>query len=198
MTRTAILIVDLVRDYFDSAIWPSSALPDLADGLVTATNELTAAARAGNHAVIWVRQEFKPDLSDAFPHMIRDGRRYAVSGTDGCRLLHGLQRTAADHDLEKTRFSAFFKTRLAEVLRSIEVSRVYVAGVTTQWCVRSTVVDAYQHGFDVHVVRECTAAFTHAAHEAALREMDGYIARVDSLRAATHALMNTDGSCPES
>ncbi len=197
VTRSAILIIDLVRDYFDPAIWPSSALPDLAADLVAATNNLTAAARAGHHPVIWVRQQFKPDLSDAFPHMIRDGRRYAVSGTNGCRLLPGLDTADTDRDLVKTRFSAFFETPLADTLGDLGITDVYVAGVTTQWCVRSTVVDAYQQGLEVHVVRECTAAFTTEAHNSALQEMDGYIADVESLHVAAAALRNTGNSCPE-
>ena len=197
VTHTAVLVVDLVRDYFDPEIWPSSALPDLSTDVVAATNELTTAARTGNHAIFWIRQEFKPDLSDAFPHMIRDARRYAISGTDGCRLLPGLRTSKTDHDLVKTRFSAFFDTTLADKLRSLDVSRLYVAGVTTQWCVRSTVVDAYQQGFEVHVVRECTAAFTNESHRSALQEMDGYVAHVASLREATTSLRSSGSSCPE-
>jgi nicotinamidase-related amidase len=128
--------------------------------------------------VIWIRQEFAPDLSDAFPHMRKSNRSYTIKGTDGCRLLKELVTEPSDGDVVKKRFSAFFETVLDRELRKRNVSTVVLAGITTSWCVRSTAVDAYQLGYNVILVDGTLAGFNEADHESSLREMDGYLASV--------------------
>lgn len=176
-TGSAVVVVDLVQDYFKSVLWPDSQLPGTEDVLSTNVNRLCRAARAASVPVIWVRQEFQPDLSDAFPHMIAANRRYAISGTSGCQLLEQLDTAPDDIDVVKTRFSAFFETDLDRHLGNHDVRTVYLAGITTAWCIRTTAVDAYQRGYGVRLVADCLAGFTHADHQNSLREMDGYIAR---------------------
>lgn len=178
--KEVLLVIDLIEDYFDRAIWPESAIPDARSRLVEATNSLVAHCRRAEVPVVWVRQEFSEDMSDAFLHARRSGMRYAISGTPGSMLLAELSVQSDDEVISKRRFSAFHGTALDRILRTAGASRLIIAGITTAWCVRSTAVDAYQMDFDVVVAGDCTAAFSHGAHEAALAEMDGYIARIMS------------------
>ncbi len=175
--KEVLLVIDLIEDYFDQEIWPESEIPGKRLRLVSATNSLVATCRASKVPVIWVRQEFLEDMSDAFPHARRSGMRYAIRGTVGSRLLSELDVDPNDRIITKRRFSAFHGTDLETMLETIGAGRILVAGITTAWCVRSTAVDAYQLDYEVVVARDCTAAFTEAAHRAALAEMDGYIAQ---------------------
>ena len=180
--RCAVLVIDMVRDYFSPELWPDSVLPGLVDDLAAEINQLTVGARAARNPVIWVGQSFSPDLSDAFPHMRKSGRRYTIAGTPGALRLDSLVIGPDDHEMSKTRFSAFHRTELHEKLQSLGIDTVILAGITTSWCVRSTAVDAYQLGYDVIVVNDCVAGFNDLDHENALREMDGFICQVRPCR----------------
>lgn len=172
----ALIIIDLIEDYFDASIWPASALPARRRELVTAGNDLVRICREQNVPVIWVRQEFSADMSDAFQHARRAGMRYAIAGTRGAALASGLDVKPGEAELTKTRFSAFYGTTLDDLLVEMGVSTVILAGITTAWCVRSTAVDAYQRDFEVILAKDCMAAFDEASHVESLAAMDGYIA----------------------
>ncbi len=54
-------------------------------------------------------------------------------------------------------YSGFDGTNLAQILREQEVKEVWVGGLATDYCVKHTVLDALEHGFEVkalaHVMR---------------------------------------------
>lgn len=186
--RPALVIIDLLGDFFDQVLWPQSDLPAQRAALVEGLRPALAWFRRHREPVLWVRQEFAPDLADAFPHMRRSGRAYTLRGTPGAQILPELEVRPAEPVLVKKRFSAFFGTDLEARLRALQATTVVLAGITTSWCVRSTATDAYQHDLEVLLYRDCLGGFQHEAHIRDLAAMDGYIARLiaredlDSLR----------------
>ena len=64
--------------------------------------------------------------------------------------------------------SGFHGTNLAALLAGAGIDTVLIAGATTSGCVRATVVDAVQSGFNVLVPRDCVADRAQAPHEANL------------------------------
>lgn len=176
--RPALIVVDMLVDFFDADIWPDSDLPAMRNDLCARINPFVHQFREAGFPVVWIKQAFEPDLSDAFPHMRRTGKAYTVRGTPGAEILPELQTEPDDLIVFKKRFSAFFGTRLADTLSELNVGTVVLCGVTTSWCIRSTATDAYQHGFDVLLAGDCMAGFDMQEHERDLHAMDGYIARV--------------------
>jgi len=79
MQRPVLIVVDMLRDFLDR--WPAHAR----ETLVQSTNELVAMMRSRGNPIIWVRQEFEPDLSDAFPEMRANNTRVTIKGTPGCQ-----------------------------------------------------------------------------------------------------------------
>lgn len=175
MKTMVLIIVDLVQDYFDVKLWPNSQLPDSRQHLVKATNDLAALFRAKEFPVIWFRQEFSPDLSDAFVHVKRSGKPYAIRGTPGCQLLPELQIKPEDRILVKKRYSAFYQTELDAVLGDLQPQTLVLAGITTAWCIRSTAVDAYQRDYRVLLAQEAMAGFTERDHLESLNAMNGLV-----------------------
>ncbi len=173
----ALVVVDLLNDYFDATLWPHSVIPGLREALVERNNALVTLCRRHGIPVIWVRQAFSPDLSDAFLHMRREGRAYTIAGTPGAELLPELAVDPADLHLTKRRFSAFFDTPLHETLQRLGCRRLILAGITTAWCIRSTATDAYQLDYETLLVSDCMMGFTVKDHRDSLAAMDGYIAR---------------------
>jgi hypothetical protein len=70
--RPTLLIIDMLVDFLDR--WPAA---DRA-ALVAAIRALADGFHAANYPIVWVRQEFAPDLSDAFREMQRDNIRVAI------------------------------------------------------------------------------------------------------------------------
>lgn len=174
---TALVVVDLLNDYFDAELWPNSVIPRYRTVLVERTNALVRICRRRAVPIIWVRQAFAPDLSDAFPHMRASGRAYTVAGTPGAVMLPELEVAPEDRQVAKRRFSAFFETDLHETLQGLGCRRLVLAGITTAWCIRSTATDAYQRDYEVLLAGECMMGFTTEDHESSLAAMDGFIGK---------------------
>lgn len=172
MSHTPLIIIDMLNDFFQR----SDRLAERRDGLVASINALAAAFRRHGEPVIWVRQEFAPDLHDAFPEMRRSNARVTIAGTEGCELLRELDGSPDDIVLVKKRYSAFFSTDLDGILEGMKARRLVIAGINTHACVRMTVIDAYQRDHDVIVTTECTASHDDAHHDVTMRYLEGKIA----------------------
>ena len=61
--------------------------------LVDSINELLSITRSAACPVVWVRQEFEPDLRDAVPEMKTKGIHTTIKGTPGCQIISGLSRS---------------------------------------------------------------------------------------------------------
>ena len=57
-------------------------------------------------------------------------------------------------------FNAFLNTSLEQVLRDRNINRVAIAGAITSLCVDSTARAAYELGYDVIILSDCTVART--------------------------------------
>jgi nicotinamidase/pyrazinamidase len=85
---------------------------------------------------------------------------HCVQGTPGAELFPGLDREKLDFLLDKGMdrwsqgYSAFHRSGLGELLHEHRVDRVFVAGLTTEYCVKNTVLDARRLGLDVVVVED--------------------------------------------
>jgi nicotinamidase-related amidase len=174
MERPALIVVDMLNDFFQE--WE----PEPRQELVQSINELTDLMRSVDHTVIWVRQEFSPDLSDAFPEMREHGIKMTIKGTPGSQLLPELTVSPADLKVVKKRYSAFFGTDLDFELARTQPDSVIVAGINTHACVRMTAIDAYQRDWKVVLAGDCVASYDREHHDISLKYMDGKIAQVMS------------------
>mgnify|MGYP000253432951 CR=1 FL=1 len=78
---------------------------------------------------------------------------------------------AGDTRLTKTRVSAFHNTELLTILRTNNITDVYLAGVATDLAVLSTALDAHDHDFTVFIVADACAAASNDDHNNALRTL---------------------------
>ena len=176
MRRPALFVIDMLNDCFGHA-----ELQRLRPSLCSSINTLTAMARATGCPVIWVRQEFEPDLSDVMLDMKRLDIRMFVKGTPGPQILDELERSGADLEVIKKRYSMFFGTDLDALLQRLGTDQVILAGVNSHACIRTAAVDAYQRDLEVLIVRECVASKDVPHHDVTMAYLDGGIARVVGL-----------------
>jgi maleamate amidohydrolase len=178
MSHPAVFVIDMLNDCFSHV-----ELQQVRASLCSSINELTSLARQNGLPVIWVRQEFESDLSDATIDMKRENIQMFVKGTRGALLLDELTRTDFDLEIVKKRYSMFFGTNMDELLERLDVNEVILSGVNSHACVRMSAIDAYQRDLPVTIVRECVASKDVLHHDVTLDYIDGGIATVVTLDA---------------
>ncbi len=137
MRRPALIVIDMLNDFLGK--W--ELVPR--QRLVQSINELVTLIRQNGHPVIWVRQEFEPDLHDAFEEMKRKEIRITIKGTHGCQIDSDLAVAPTDLVVIKKRYSAFYGTNLDQELVRLNPDTLILAGINTHACIRTTAVDAY-------------------------------------------------------
>lgn len=165
MRRPALVVIDMLNDFLEK--WT----PAPKQRLVRSINELVTLIRQGSHPVIWVRQEFEPDLQDAFPEMKKKGIRITIKGTPGCQINSDLAVAPTDLVVIKKRYSAFYGTNLDQVLTGLNPDALILAGINTHACVRMTAIDAYQRDWEVILATDCVDSYDQEHHEVSLRYM---------------------------
>jgi nicotinamidase-related amidase len=191
MRRPVLIVIDMLNDFL--AKWPEASKTRL----LSSTKDLVGMMRQRGHPIIWVRQEFEPDLRDAFPEMLSKGIKITIKGTDGCQIVADLAMAPSDHVVIKKRYSAFFKTDLDQTLDSLKPDVLVLAGINTHACVRMTAIDAYQRDWKTIVAVDCVDSYDREHHDISLEYIKDKIALVmtnEELR----KLMSTDSAMSRS
>lgn len=167
--RPAVLVVDLSYGFTDPR-YPTAT--DMADE-IAATNLVLRAARAAVRPVIFTTIAYDPWETQTLAWLRKSkGMAALLRGTRLVEIDGRLMRRPDEPVVVKQGASAFHGTNLASTLTAAAVDTVIVVGATTSGCVRATVVDAVQCGFNVLVPRECVADRAEAPHAASLYDID--------------------------
>ncbi len=174
MQKPALIVIDMLNDFL--AQWPQESRQRLTQSI----NDLTGTMREFGRPVLWVRQEFEPDLRDAFPEMKAKGIRTTIRGTPGCEIVPELVVDSADQVVVKKRYSALYNTVLDETLARLEPDSLILAGINTHACIRMTAIDAYKRDWPVVLAADCIDSYDREHHEVSLRYMQAKIATLMS------------------
>ncbi|MFE7846567.1 cysteine hydrolase family protein [Microbacterium sp. NPDC057407] len=140
---SALVIVDIQRDYFPGGAYPLVGADDAADRAA----ELLAQWRASGLPVIHVRHESR-----------EPGASMLVPGTPGGEIDPRVAPRDGETVVTKTFPNSFRATPLEDVLREAEASALVIVGMMSSMCVDATVRAASDLGFDVTVAADACAA----------------------------------------
>ena len=191
----ALLVVDLSRGFTEPR-WPTGA--ELSE-VVAATARLVEAARGSGAPVLFTTIAYDPaDLEGDACAWLRKaaGLRILEAGSELVELDPRLPRAPTDRLIVKKGASAFFGTDLAAALVALRVDTLLICGATTSGCVRASVVDAVQHGFNVLVPRQCVGDRATGPHDANLFDIDAKYGDVIELDDALAYLAATPELAP--
>jgi nicotinamidase-related amidase len=174
MEKPVLVVVDMLRDFLDSWDVTRKRL------LFASINQLVDGMRKLGHPIVWVRQEFEADLSDAFREMKSKGIRITIKGTPGCQIVSELAVDPSDVVIVKKRYSAFYGTNLEEMLGGMQPDAIILAGINTHACVRMTAIDAYQRDWPVVLAADCIDSYDREHHDDSLRYMKARLAVIMS------------------
>ena len=160
--KPALLVIDMVRDNFDAG--RKLPITPLARETIAPLNRLSGLFRQRSWPVVFATDSFHPE------DFIFKGRMHphSLAGTRGAEVIDELDRNDDDFWLPKPRFSAFFHTDLDIWLRERGVTLCAVGGISTHFCVLTTVMDAICHDFKAVLLEDCSAAYSQELHEQTL------------------------------
>jgi nicotinamidase-related amidase len=160
--KPALLIIDMVKDNFDES--KNLPITPLARKIIAPLNHLIGVFRSHYWPVVFSTDAFYRE------DFIFTGRMHphSLAGTEGAEVMVELDKTDDDLWLPKPRFSAFFQTDLETWLRERDVTLCAVGGISTNFCVLATVMDAICHDFKTVLLEDCSAAFSETLHEQTL------------------------------
>jgi nicotinamidase-related amidase len=179
---TAFLIIDMQRDFLEPGGFGAALGNDVTRlrGAIAPIGAVLAACREAGIAVIHTREGHRTDLSDLTAAKLRRGRgearigdrgpmgRILVRGEAGHGIIPELAPIAGEPIIDKPGKGAFYATDLEAILRGRGVTRLILAGVTTEVCVHTTLREANDRGFECLVLSDGTASYFPEFHRAAL------------------------------
>jgi ureidoacrylate peracid hydrolase len=188
LSKTAILIVDMVNDFCTQG-----GKMVLEDGylVVEPIKKLVDAGRAHGMPIVWVCQEYRVGKYDKVTEK-RIGTCYA--GSWGSQLIDAFEIKADDYVVKKRRYSGFFQSDLDITLNDMGAQKVIVTGCVTNICIRGTVADAFQLGYEVFVPKDCVRATAEREQLAHLWDIETHFGTVCE---SSELILSMDKLTPE-
>jgi nicotinamidase/pyrazinamidase len=154
--RGALLVVDVQRDFC-----PRGALPvKEGDRVVEPLNRIIATFTK-NQLPIFFTRDWHPKNHCSFKERGGPWPQHCVQNTFGAEfqppLLVPKEAVIISKGTEPDReaYSGFEGTNLATILNGIGVSRLFIGGLATDYCVKNTVLDALKNDYEVTLLKDC-------------------------------------------
>lgn len=96
---------------------------------------------------------------EGIDHELELWGRHGIAGTPEAQPSPQLELQEGDFVVEKSKYSAFFQTRIRTLLQDLGVKTIVMCGFDTNICVKHTAADAYFNRFDIVVVIDATGTF---------------------------------------
>lgn len=87
-------------------------------------------------------------------------------GSEGFALLAELEQPAGSLYVTKTACDAFYKTRLTQVLRDLNVGQFVICGCATDYCVDTTIKNGASRGYAITVAEDAHTTANRPAAQA--------------------------------
>jgi nicotinamidase/pyrazinamidase len=157
LDQSALIVVDVQNDFC-----PGGALPvKNGDKVIPILNEYIGEFSRQSKPIFFTR-DWHPKNHISFvqrggrwpPHCLKNskGARFHPSliiPNDAILVSKGTEK-------DKEAYSGFEGTALAETLRSMGIQRIFIGGLATDYCVKSTVLDGLKSGFETYVLKDAS------------------------------------------
>jgi nicotinamidase/pyrazinamidase len=157
--QDALLIVDVQNDFLPGG---KLAVPSGEEVIPVLNRAITL---FGWHALpVYATRDWHPADHCSFTAQGGPWPPHCIAGTAGAAFAHALALPPMAHIVskatlaEKDAYSGFAGTELAQQLRAQRVTRLFIGGLATDYCVLNTVRDALAQGFDVVLLLDAIRA----------------------------------------
>ncbi|BFU45922.1 cysteine hydrolase [Krasilnikovia sp. MM14-A1004] len=173
---TALVLIEYQNEFTSDGGALHGAVAAVMDktGMLPKTVALVEAARAAGVTIMHAPITFAPGYGELSRHPygilkgVVDGNAF-VKGTWGAAIVDALAPAEGDIVVEGKRgLDTFASTNLDFILRSRGIQTVILGGFLTNCCVESTMRSAYENGYRVITLTDCTAATSAEEHDNAI------------------------------
>jgi nicotinamidase/pyrazinamidase len=155
-SKVALVVVDVQRDFCPGG---SLAVKE-GDKVVAPLNKVIKASRKAGLPVFFTR-DWHPANHISFKNRGGLWPPHCVQGTSGAAFHPRLNvpkdaviiSKGTEPDIEA--YSGFQGTDLGKRLKALRVEEIFLGGLTTDYCVRESTLDALGMGLKVDVIRDC-------------------------------------------
>ena len=174
MGRAALIVVDVQRDFCEGG---ALAAADTLSLLEPLRKDLEEARRRG--AVIVYTRDWHPENHSSFAANGGPWPVHCVANSRGAEFMPPLRTEGGDVVIDKGTavagpgYSGFEETGLAERLRALQVDRIGVSGIATEYCVRATALDGVKEGFETAVLTDAIRAVKPEETGRVVKELKG-------------------------
>ena len=169
---TALILIDLQKGIVGMPVAPYSGEAVLAKG-----KELARRFRAGRAPVMLVNVAFSLDFGDALKMPVDRPLPLGGLPEGWAELADGLAEPS-DLRITKRQWGAFHGTELDLQLRRRGIRTIVLGGVSTQIGVESTARQAYEHGYELLIVKDATTSSEAEGHEMSMKHILPRLARL--------------------
>ncbi len=154
-SKDALIITDIQKDFLRGG---ALHVPD-GDQIILVLNDYAKLFKAANATVIASR-DWHPQKHMSFREQGGPWPPHCVQETEGAsfspdlKLPEGTTIISKATNPAKEAYSVFDDTGLEEQLKAAGVSRVFIGGLATDYCIVNSVLDATSMGFDVVVLSD--------------------------------------------
>ena len=175
-STTAVVLIEYQNDFTSEGGVLHGAVSEVMDktGMLANTRQVADAARAAGATVMHAPITFAKGYNEITAHPygilkgVVDGNAF-VKGEWGAAIVDELAPQDGDIVIEGKRgLDTFASTNLDFILRSKGVRTIALGGFLTNCCVESTMRSAYENGYRVITLTDCTAATSQEEHDNAL------------------------------
>ena len=174
---TAVVLIEFQNEFTsDGGVLHGAVAKVMGETKMLANSvELVGALRKKGVSILHVPITFAAGYGEITKHPygilkgVVDGKAF-IKDTWGAAICDAMKPQDGDIVIEGKRgLDAFASTNIDFVLRSKGIKTVIIGGFLTNCCVESTMRTAYEHGFEVITLTDCTAATSPEEHANALK-----------------------------
>ena len=187
LNSTAVIMIDFQRDFLCSGGFGETLgnnVELLKTSLQPARNILKA-ARALGMPIIHTLESHKSDLSDLHDNKFNRGQlppslkigeeldlgRILVRGSCGNNIVDIVAPEPGKYLIFKPGKTAFYNTNFDDLLQSLGITHIIVAGVTTEVCMQSTVREATDRGYEPIIITDATQSYFERYHQQTIEQL---------------------------
>jgi nicotinamidase-related amidase len=179
---SALLVIDMQKAFLERN--SPLALPG-ASKIVPRIQKLISQFRKSGMPIFFTRVYHDDMYKGVYPQLFPDhfdskGKPLLRRNFPNFQIIDELKPEPKDIIIDKSRYSAFYGTKLESILRRKQINTLVIVGLATNVCCESTARDAFFRNFRVIVVSDMNVTYSKKAHEASLENISscfGFVAK---------------------
>ena len=175
--NTALLVIDMQNDFIKKDVLLE------VKGIRAGIPRLAAfidSCRQAKLPIIYTRHCYDPKNNPIEAKLFKFRKNTLRKGLEGWKIYATLKPAPQDTVIDKTRYDAFFKTRLHQILKQKHIKNLIITGTMTEICCESTARTAMFYDYNIFFCKDLTFTSDKLTHDNTLKVIKHHFGAVVS------------------